>query len=195
MLAFRNVYISVIFRCITCPLYSGLLSVSYSFIGFSSVYIYTHPSYFHIFPKILCTAVWYTVSTFQQRKCMMTSANGNIFRVTGPLWKETTGHRWITIKKASDAELWCFLWCAPEQIAEQTVHMLVNWGDIALIMTSLYWSSIIIFWEKDYVQQRKRVHTANDMPLFPPLSNLTLIKAKAGMSYPIVLNYTQPSLC
>ena len=26
---------------------------------------------------------------------MMTSSNGNIFRVTGPLWGETTGHRWI----------------------------------------------------------------------------------------------------
>ena len=26
---------------------------------------------------------------------MMTSSNGNIFRVTGPLWGESTGHRWI----------------------------------------------------------------------------------------------------
>ena len=41
---------------------------------------------------------------------MMTSSNGNIFRVTGPLWGESIGHRWILLKKASDAELWCFLW-------------------------------------------------------------------------------------
>ena len=27
--------------------------------------------------------------------CMMTSSDGNIFRVTGPLWGEFTGHRWI----------------------------------------------------------------------------------------------------
>ena len=27
--------------------------------------------------------------------CMMTSSNGNIFRVTGPLWGESTCHRWI----------------------------------------------------------------------------------------------------
>ena len=40
----------------------------------------------------------------------MTSSNGNIFRVTGPLCVEFTGHRWIPITKASDAELWCFLW-------------------------------------------------------------------------------------
>ena len=41
---------------------------------------------------------------------MMTSSNGNIFRVTGHLWGEFTGHRWILRTKASDAELWCFLW-------------------------------------------------------------------------------------
>ena len=44
---------------------------------------------------------------------MMTSSNGNIFRVTGPLCGEFTGHRWIPRTKASDAELWCFhLICA-----------------------------------------------------------------------------------
>ena len=38
----------------------------------------------------------------------------NIFRVTGPLRGEFTGHRWIPLAKASDAELCCFLWSAPE---------------------------------------------------------------------------------
>ena len=45
--------------------------------------------------------------------CMMMSSNGNISRVTGPLCAEFTGHRWIAPTKASDAELWCFLWSAP----------------------------------------------------------------------------------
>ena len=45
---------------------------------------------------------------------MMTSSNGNIFRVTGPLWGKFTGPRWIPHTKASDAELWCFLWSASE---------------------------------------------------------------------------------
>ena len=45
---------------------------------------------------------------------MMTSSNGKIFRVTGPLCGEFTGPRWIPRTKASDAELWCFLWSAPE---------------------------------------------------------------------------------
>ena len=39
---------------------------------------------------------------------MMTSSNGSIFRVTGPLCGEFTGHRWIPLTKASDAELWSF---------------------------------------------------------------------------------------
>ena len=39
---------------------------------------------------------------------MMTSSNGNIFRVTGPLCGEFTGHRWIALTKASDVELWGF---------------------------------------------------------------------------------------
>ena len=38
---------------------------------------------------------------------MMTSSNGNIFRVTGHLCGKFTGPRWISRTKASDAELWC----------------------------------------------------------------------------------------
>ena len=49
---------------------------------------------------------------------MMTSSNGNIFRVTGPLYGEFTGPRWIPLTKASDAQLWCFIWSAPEQTYE-----------------------------------------------------------------------------
>ena len=40
---------------------------------------------------------------------MMTSLNENIFRVTGLLCGEFTGHRSIPLTKASDAELWCFV--------------------------------------------------------------------------------------
>ena len=47
--------------------------------------------------------------TVRCRYNMMTSSNGHIFRVTGPLCREFTGH----LTKASDAELWCFLWYAP----------------------------------------------------------------------------------
>ena len=45
---------------------------------------------------------------------MMTLSNGNIFRVTGYLCGEFTGYRWIPRTKGRDAELWCFLWSAPD---------------------------------------------------------------------------------
>ena len=41
---------------------------------------------------------------------MMTKSNGDIGRVTSLLCGEFTGHRRIPHTKASDAELWCFLW-------------------------------------------------------------------------------------
>ena len=38
-----------------------------------------------------------------RHRAMITSSNGNIFRVTGPLCGEFTGHRWIPLTKAIDA--------------------------------------------------------------------------------------------
>ena len=49
-----------------------------------------------------------------RRISMMTSSNGNIFRVTGHLCGECTGLRWIPRTKAGDAGLWCFLRSASE---------------------------------------------------------------------------------
>ena len=63
----------------------------------------------------------------------MPSSNGNIFHVTGPLWKASTGYRWFPLTKASDAELWIFLWSAHEQTVEQTNKKPVIWDAIALI--------------------------------------------------------------
>ena len=72
------------------------------------------------------------------RSLMMTSSNWNIFRVTGPLWGGTAGHRWIPFTKPSDAELWCFLWSALEQTPEQTLETPVIWDAVVLIMASLW---------------------------------------------------------
>ena len=44
-----------------------------------------------------------------------------------------------SLTKARDAELWRFLWSAPEQTVEQTIETPINWDAIALIMTSMYW--------------------------------------------------------
>ena len=68
---------------------------------------------------------------------MIKSSNGYIFRLndfTGPLWGETTGHQWIPLTKASDAELWCFLRSAPEETAEQTMETTVIWDAIMTLL-------------------------------------------------------------
>ena len=53
---------------------------------------------------------------------MMTSSNGNIFRVSAPLWGESTGHQWIPFTEASDAELRCFDLHLDERLSKQ------SWG-------------------------------------------------------------------
>ena len=95
----------------------------------------------------------------------MTSSNGNIFRVTGPLCGEFTGHRWIPRTKASDAELLCFLWSAAENPVEQTIVRLVIWDAIAAIVTSLqcFWLmynfvEVMIYWH----DQRIHIEEVSD---------------------------------
>ena len=54
---------------------------------------------------------------------MVTSSNGNSFRVTGPLCGEITGHRWISLTTASDAELCVFFHlCLNKRLSKQ------SWG-------------------------------------------------------------------
>ena len=54
---------------------------------------------------------------------MTTSSNGNLFRVTGPLGGEFTGHRWIPLTKASDAELWRFFcMCLNKRFSKPSRH-------------------------------------------------------------------------
>ena len=77
-------------------------------------------------------------AALQVGTAMVTSSNGNIFRVSGLLCGEFTGDRWIPRPKASDVEL-CFLWSVPEQTIEQTMETPVIWDTIALIMMSLLW--------------------------------------------------------
>ena len=65
---------------------------------------------------------------------MMTSSNINIFRVTGPFCREFTGLRWIPRKKASNAELWYFIWSASESTIEETIVRLVILDAIVVII-------------------------------------------------------------
>ena len=76
---------------------------------------------------VLSSNVW-----FYARR--MTSSKGNIFRVTGPLCRVLPGHRRIPLTKASDAELWCFLWSTPEQTVGQTIRTPVIWDANAFFL-------------------------------------------------------------
>ena len=64
-------------------------------------------------PLLSSPRYWLSIF-FYSAFLMMTSSNGSIFRVTGHLCGESTGPRCIPRTKASDAELWCFLWSASE---------------------------------------------------------------------------------
>ena len=45
--------------------------------------------------------------------------------------------KWEHFPHCCKVEFWCFLWCASEQTAEQTIEVPVIWDSIVLIMTSL----------------------------------------------------------
>ena len=63
---------------------------------------------------------------FVKAKLWDDSLNGNIFRVTDALWRESTAHCGISLANASDTDLWCFLWSAPEH----TVNKNRDAGDL-----------------------------------------------------------------
>ena len=101
-------------------------------------------------------AVW-LIHTRQTNCCswhhMMTSSNGNIFRVTGHLCGEITGHRWIPPTKASDAELWCFLclrlnkWLSKQSWGwwyETPSHPLWRHGNDAVIDMQCYRDQVVL---------------------------------------------------
>ena len=87
---------------------------------------------------------------------MMTSSNGNIYHVTGPLCRE------FTFTKASDMELWCFLWSAawingwvnnhePGDLRCHHAHydiivMLVLWINCLSMCTWRCWNSPMLMW-------------------------------------------------
>ena len=115
----------------------------------SLTHSFTHPVTHSFTPGLLTHSLTHSLSIgvceaqleVAGRLCshfsMITSWNGSIFRVTGPLCREFTGHRWISLTKVSNAEIWYFLWSAPEQTVEQTIETPVIWDVIVPIMTSL----------------------------------------------------------
>ena len=52
----------------------------------------------------------------------MMSSNASFFRVTGSLCAEFTGHRWIPLIKANDAELWTSGWSNAGDLRRNRAH-------------------------------------------------------------------------
>ena len=81
----------------------------------------------------------------------MTSSNGNIFRVTGPLCGEVTRDLWIPRTKASDAELGCFILSAP------WINGWVNNGDAGdLRRHHAHYYVIVMSSRNEWRMQRRR---------------------------------------
>ena len=67
---------------------------------------------------------------------MMTSSVGNIFRVTGLLWGDSTGHRWIPLTKAMQWREALIFLSAHDQTVEQVTETQAIW-DAMTLMTSM----------------------------------------------------------
>ena len=80
---------------------------------------------------------------------MMTSSNGNIFRVTGPLSGKFIGHRWFPLTKASDAELWFYYLGLNNRLSKQFTRRWFDtpscslWHHYNLTHISIVWLRII----------------------------------------------------
>ena len=68
---------------------------------------------------------------------MVTSSNGNISALLALCAGNSPVTGEFLSQNASDAELWCFLWSAPERTAELTIETVI-WDAIALIITSCH---------------------------------------------------------
>ena len=81
---------------------------------------------------------------------MMTSSNGNIFRINDPLWGESTSHWWIPLTAASERNF------DVSPICTRT-HALANnrdAGDLRRNTLAMYWrnGSIVPYEDQNMVQ-------------------------------------------
>ena len=140
-------FMCICFMCFTIPVYLSCIFIITLFLVFRCCYCSWNNWWCAFITDLLsCIQQWlwmaeccdeFFINFGKNVFVMMTWTNGNIFHITGPLWGEFTGHRWIPLTKASNAELWCLLLSAPEQTVEQTIEMPVIWDAITLIMMSL----------------------------------------------------------
>ena len=83
----------------------------------------------------------------RNHQSMMPSSNGNIFCLTDPLWRESTGHQWTPpppppthTQRPVTGSFDVFFDLRLKKTVERTIKTPVIWEAIALIMTPPYWS-------------------------------------------------------
>ena len=81
--------------------------------------------------------------------------------ITTP-WLKHFPRYWLFVRvtgfpKASGAELWCFLWSAPEQTGDQSIRTPMIWDTIAPIMTPpyRYWGIYVVLWSGPFTTAQK----------------------------------------
>ena len=123
------------------------------------------------FDEITLTDLWSLI--------IKKSSNGNIFRVTGPLWGESTGDRWVPLTKASNAELWCFISSLPEQMIEQKSRR--RWFETPSRSLSRHCNDIVLWW---FVTQRQiTCHITDYCYIHPILISSRPIRKKRYAKY------------
>ena len=83
------------------------LLYTYIYIYITSKSAYTNTAFIRVFDEDVMAWECHDMETLSLLLplVMTTSSYGNISRVTGPLKRESTDLRWITLTKASDTEL------------------------------------------------------------------------------------------
>ena len=119
----------------------------------------------------------------------MTSSNGNVFRVTGHLCGKFIGPRWIPHTKASDAELWCFLWSMSKYTVEKTIARLVIWDAIVhydvIVMVKLDMSTA-----RRRLKRPRSLSVTSARPIMVTLVNIMLMN---GWLTSFSFNVNRPS--
>ena len=77
---------------------------------------------------VLCSIIYALNTPINQHQMETFSALPETWKI-----REFTGHQWIPLTKASDAELWCFLWSPREQTVELITGTPSIWDAIAFI--------------------------------------------------------------
>ena len=90
------------------------------------IYIYTYIYIYINSPQVIIGNVirmsFQLIIPFYSTRFMMTSSNGNIFRVTGPLYGEFTGHWWIPRTKGQwrGALMFSLIWGLNKRVSKQS---------------------------------------------------------------------------